>query len=563
MSFKKHLFLCISALMCCSVYSQNFNKDSLYLKTYDELRELFFKYQSINETHNFERQPNDSIAEIFANLYLERAKKEHDTFHIVNGFEFKAYLTDFKNAILYCDSIIEYSKHLEHKNYPTYGYMAKGFFYYNNDNDDKATLEMLKARQFAIQKDNKEYLNYIDYFINNLNSEIGNTTGFKRFLDKEVKKITSIPNYREKNPKDYLITLDNLSKYYLEQRILDSAEIKINEGIDFSLKINESYMYSSFVLNSGTLLYFQEKYSKALDSLQKAEPMLTDNSLAMCYYYQGKVYQSKKNDKYVNYFKKIDSIYSLKKYAFKELSDAYRQLVDYYAGKSDTKNQLIYLEKLIEIDSSLNNRYNDINDQLVNRYEIPKLVAEKDALLKKIEKEKNIEILSLVIISSIAIISGLLYYKRQKKYKTLYNDLIKREGKNQFNETKQSNSNITLELAEDVINDLLSKLDSFEKKNKFLDCDITVNSLAKTFNSNSTYLSKVINFYKDTSFTNYLNSLRVNYVINELKINKTLRSYTIKAISKEVSFSNSESFSKAFVKKTGLKPSYYIRQLNK
>jgi AraC-like DNA-binding protein len=563
MSFIKHLLLCIAVLLCCSIYSQNFNKDSLQLKTYDELRGLFFKYQTTDETHNFDRQPNDSIAEIFADLYLERAKTDQNPYRIANGFELKAYLSDFNNAIQYCDSIIEYSKNIDHDNYPAFGYLLKGFFYYNNNEDYKALEEILVGREFAKLKDNEDQLTYINHFIGRLNSTIGKIEESKKFLDEEIREMQKNPNYKDEFPRYYLITLDNLSKYYLKQNILDSAEIKINEGIKFSLKLNQKDSYSSFLLNSGALFYLKEKYSKALDTLKKVEPMLYDNSLAMCYYYQGKIYQFKKRNNYVNYFKKIDSIYTIKKYAFPEFKDSYRQLVDYYAEKSDTKNQLFYLEKLIQVDSSLSIRYKEINNELIHNFEFPKLVAEKDSLIKKIEKEKNIEILSLVIISSIAIIGGFLYYKRQKEYKTLYNDLIKREGKNEFNETKQSNSNLSLDLAEDVINDLLSKLDSFEKKKEFLDCNLNLNSMAKKFNSNTTYLSKVINFYKNNSIANYLNLLRIDYAIKELKVNKTLRSYTINAISKEVGFNSTESFSKAFMKKTGLKPSYYIKQLNK
>lgn len=563
MSSIKHLLLCIAVLLCCSIYSQNFNKDSLHLKTYDELSELFFEYQTNNETHNFERQPNDSIAEIFANIYLERAKKDKDTIRIARAFGLKSVVSNYANAIKYCDSIIDFSNNINHEDFPAYGYMMKGFMYYLNDEDMESLSQYIKARNYAISKNNTEQLYGINQFIGVMKSQLGEYKVAKKIYDEQLKLIKSNPNYVTRYDSDYLIILDNLAKYYLENRILDSAEIRINEGLKFSLKNKQTYSYYTFLSNSGYLLYFQKKYSRALDSLQKVEPMLTDNSLAMCYYYQGKIYQFKKSNNYVNFFKKIDSIYTIKKYAFPEFKDSYRQLVDYYAEKSDTKNQLFYLEKLIQVDSSLNIRYKEINNELIHNFEFPKLVAEKDSLIKKIEKEKNIEILSLVIISSIAIISGFLYYKRQKEYKTLYNDLIKEEGKNEFNETKQSNSNITLDLAEDVINDLLSKLEHFEKKKEFLDCNLTLNSMAKKFNSNTTYLSKVINFYKDNSIANYLNLLRIDYAIKELKTNKTLRSYTIKAISKEVGFSNSESFSKAFMKKTGLKPSYYIKQLNK
>ena len=75
--------------------------------------------------------------------------------------------------------------------------------------------------------------------------------------------------------------------------------------------------------------------------------------------------------------------------------------------------------------------------------------------------------------------------------------------------------------------------------------------------------SKVINKYREISFANYLKELRINYCLEILKVDSKLRSYTIKAISKEMGFNNSESFSKAFFKKTGIKPSYYIKQLNR
>jgi AraC-like DNA-binding protein len=47
-----------------------------------------------------------------------------------------------------------------------------------------------------------------------------------------------------------------------------------------------------------------------------------------------------------------------------------------------------------------------------------------------------------------------------------------------------------------------------------------------------------------------------------LQKDTTIRKYTIKAIANEVGFNTSEPFAKAFYKKTGLKPSYYIKKLN-
>ncbi len=86
--------------------------------------------------------------------------------------------------------------------------------------------------------------------------------------------------------------------------------------------------------------------------------------------------------------------------------------------------------------------------------------------------------------------------------------------------------------------------------------------LAKEINTNSTYLSKVINMTKETSFVHYLNDLRVDFAINKLSSNKQFRMYTIKAIAESVGFNTAQSFSNAFSKKTGIYPSYFIKQLN-
>ncbi|NVK53168.1 MAG: AraC family transcriptional regulator, partial [Flavobacteriaceae bacterium] len=44
---------------------------------------------------------------------------------------------------------------------------------------------------------------------------------------------------------------------------------------------------------------------------------------------------------------------------------------------------------------------------------------------------------------------------------------------------------------------------------------------------------------------------------------RQFRKYSVKAIAHEVGFNTAESFSKAFFKFAGIKPSYFIKELNK
>lgn len=70
-----------------------------------------------------------------------------------------------------------------------------------------------------------------------------------------------------------------------------------------------------------------------------------------------------------------------------------------------------------------------------------------------------------------------------------------------------------------------------------------------------------MNEIKENNFSQYLNKLRINYIVEELSNNSKLRKHTISAIADDIGYNNSESFSNAFRKVTGTLPSYYIKLL--
>jgi AraC-like DNA-binding protein len=122
---------------------------------------------------------------------------------------------------------------------------------------------------------------------------------------------------------------------------------------------------------------------------------------------------------------------------------------------------------------------------------------------------------------------------------------------------------IKINIPENVIKSIIKKLTNFETSNKFIKKKYTLNTLAKEFNTNSSYLSSIINSTKDANFSSYLNNLRIDYAIDKLKKDKKFRIYTIKAIAEEVGFNTSQSFTNAFYKKTRLYPSFFIAKIKK
>jgi AraC-like DNA-binding protein len=129
-------------------------------------------------------------------------------------------------------------------------------------------------------------------------------------------------------------------------------------------------------------------------------------------------------------------------------------------------------------------------------------------------------------------------------------------------ETTNKNDHFQLDIDETIVTAILENLQAFEKERGFLISKITLHEFAKQLQTNTKYLSKVINTYKFKSFRNYINDLRIQYSIQELKHNINYRKYTVKAMAKEAGFTTAESFSKAFQKKTGETVSSFLKHSN-
>ena len=103
-------------------------------------------------------------------------------------------------------------------------------------------------------------------------------------------------------------------------------------------------------------------------------------------------------------------------------------------------------------------------------------------------------------------------------------------------EKKSEFGTVKNDISEEIVNEILANLDRFEVNKSFLSHEITLNEVAKSFGSNSSYLSKVINIEKGKNFSNYINDLRIAFTIEELKENSIFRKYTIMAIANESGF---------------------------
>jgi AraC-like DNA-binding protein len=81
--------------------------------------------------------------------------------------------------------------------------------------------------------------------------------------------------------------------------------------------------------------------------------------------------------------------------------------------------------------------------------------------------------------------------------------------------------------------------------------------------TNSKYLNEILKIYKDKTFSQYINDLRIDYITKLLYEEPKSREYKISYLAEICGFSSREVFAVAFKKKMGISPSYFIENLRK
>jgi AraC-like DNA-binding protein len=206
---------------------------------------------------------------------------------------------------------------------------------------------------------------------------------------------------------------------------------------------------------------------------------------------------------------------------------------------------------------------------------------ENTHLIKKKNQKKNILII-LTLLLLLGCLMGFLFYRFQKKkeHKKIQQSIkelelklemqSKKQGTNPLTVTRSRKSNSLIEnenknklMTEETEIYLINKLSEFESSTLFLKKNISLSFLASEFATNTKYLSYIINIHKGKDFNNYINELKIIYIIKKLNEDPQYLLYKISALSEETGFSSQSKFAAAFKKLANVSPSDYIKELRK
>ncbi len=561
----------ILSISCTVIFSQNepevsdkFNDKSIRVeKAIDTL--IKKTYEELETAYNSSK--TDSIAtQLYATAYLTKAKKEGNVLEIANGYHMFCWITINQPSKLrrYADSIITLTKYKKYKKYPTRGYLLKGYMLFVQNNYSPALKAYLEGLKYAELKNDPENIIALKHNIALLRSILGEDQEALKTYYNNLKFIIKQDTAVKFRP-HYVTTLFKISETYNQLKILDSGYFYIRKTIHATLKGERQFYYPEALITSGINSYLREDFQNAIDSLLKADELLIDyrsfEGKVNAYLWLGKslLKQDKENEGF-KYLEKVDSMTQISNYSPK-IRDAYTLLIEHYKTINNKDKQLSLMQKLIQFDSITNKKHKKLNVDLVKNYDTAQLIKEKDRLIQRIQN-KNKKTRYRFILTSLGIIILLtfLYYYFYKNKKIKYQKDFDKKLHNL--ESKNLKKTKELEISLEITDDIIKKLENFERNQGFLNSDLTMAKVAKSFKTNSTYLSKIINTHKQKNFANYLNDLRIEYCIEQMRTNRKFRLYAIKSIAKEVGFNSVQSFSSAFHKKTQKYPSEFIREID-
>ncbi|MFK7749085.1 MAG: helix-turn-helix domain-containing protein [Kordia sp.] len=560
MQYKKTFFLLLSILTLLCSLSLNAQTDSLQGKSYEELIKL-------HESTLF-KNPTDS--KTYALAAYKIAQKENDSRKTAYAIYHIAYANSYiplnNEALKGIENSISIAKKFNDNLLLFKNHNLRANIFTNIGKESEAIDEYGVAKQYAILTDNPLNKIVVSLNIAYVKKVHENHSGAIELFKENLNILNTLKTSDPKQETYKKQALFNIADCYL--RIKNPKEAKKYNDLAIEMLRNEeaSMFYNLLLMNEAIINYQMKEFDKAIEISKKAISYYTsinsEDQLITPYFYLGKSnYQLKNHKDAIQYLEKVNAIiakykivYSDQKEGYEILYKCYQKLGDSIKASKNLETYLVLLKKTDSINSNAN--YKILENEIT-------VLDSNNQKQQKLAKYLYISLAFLLFI----LVGFFIWFKhKQKQNKLRFKKLLVTiETLEKPKEKIVAEEIITKEISNPVTDEnalqILKALENFEEKKLYLRQDCTLGYVAKKLKTNTSYLSNVINTYKEKSFKSYLSELRINAALIQLKNDDKLRSYTIKAIAEEFGFKRSETFSRAFKAQTDIYPSVYIKNL--
>ncbi|WP_430410519.1 helix-turn-helix domain-containing protein [Kordia sp.] len=347
----------------------------------------------------------------------------------------------------------------------------------------------------------------------------------------------------------------------------DSTLFYATSGLTYATINNDVEGQSYFYIDMGIAYYMKGEFEKANTYLKKAEAITLQlknkKRLVEVYYYIGKSYVGLKNNtkaiEFLELTKETVSQENTTKNTLKFnphiLLKTHELLADVYKKEGEIEKSNASFEHYKTLD-----KLKDIDR--TNVYETLLDNANKENEELSTSESRLKDTVKIVSIAALLVLLCCFYFiwrfiKVRKKNKIIFEQLLKK-----IESESQQKKKTDVIIHDKKVQEILARLDKLEASLYFLNSNCSLQNVAKKIKTNTSYLSKIIGVHKQKKFTEYINELRIQYVLKRLKEDSKFRKYSIKNIAEEIGYKSTNSFTKHFKAHTKLYPSFYIQNLN-
>lgn len=405
----------------------------------------------------------------------------------------------------------------------------------------------------------------------------------KKYIVKGLQASGQIIDFQKSNEAAGLLNQE-MAFYEMEMGNFPNAIRNIESSLKYFEKINsqnENRTAAASYQLLGDVYFKLNDYSVSEDYYRKAEGLLKNGSctLGLVYNGLGGIRLKQKNWKDAElYLKKAEKIADTSR-SLKLKKAVYSNINDYYEGIGDNFKASLYAVKYIRAYDSIAAR---------NQSFTPKGAETLKGKSNKKAGQMNLVKNAAIIILFSSLVGLLVFFRtKQRKQRSKFRNIIRTQLNMISNRTHypltQSGdtefSNIFVEeidekdseedrrrndslMTSETESKLLELLEDFEKGDLYNNKGMSLSFLAGELNTNTKYLSYVINQHKNADFKTYVNRLRINYIVDKLINDEKYRQYKISILADECGFSSHSKFAAVFKAVTDYSPSAFIKYLD-
>ncbi|REC64785.1 hypothetical protein DRF59_18985 [Chryseobacterium flavum] len=435
------------------------------------------------------------------------------------------------------------------------------------------------AHTLIRQIDDPEKMVYICRLLAKQYRQVGLYERSKKYIVKGLEASRLITDFQKSNEAAGMLNQE-MAFYEMELGNYSNAIKYIEFSLDFFEKINgpnEKRTVATSYQVLGDVYFKLNDYTTSENYYKKAEALLKNGSCTLGLVYNGlggiKIKQKNWKDAEL-YLKKAEKIADTSR-SLKLKKAVYSNINDYYEGTGDSFKASLYAIKYVKAYDS------------IAAYNHEFALKNPDSLARsnksgRINNIKNTAIVVLII----SIIGLVIFFRiKQKRQRSKFRNIIRTQLQPVIADElkkpreKYEFSNISVEEIDEKDSEadrkrndslmtfetetkLLELLEEFEKGVLYNSKSMSLSFLAGELNTNTKYLSYVINQHKSADFKTYINRLRINYIVDKLINDEKYRQYKISILADECGFSSHSKFAAVFKAVTEFSPSAYIKYLD-